>query len=299
MRARRRGWAPLALACLVALLTAALWQFAAGGADAEGGGALVAQPYQGAPTLAFLGASPLEAPGEVWAVARGGATLARYSDGGGWETVPAPVGTEGQPIAELSFAAGAAVGRTTPHGGIVAAATAGEEQPLLVVRDPGGPLRVAPEPPSAVLGPEEALFATEGGSGPLLATLEGSGGSTRALVVPTVASGVPEAVLSFVAGNWSREPICVGFAAGPACTAPGFPFQALAIEAGGGEALAVGEGRRAGRRHRAVPARSHRRGGGRRSGASSPSVPPARSACASRRRRPRACRWQLWLPASR
>jgi hypothetical protein len=241
MRARRRGWTPLALVCLVALLTAALWQFAAGGADAEGGGALVAQPYQGAPTLAFLGASPLEAPGEVWAVARGGATLARYSDGGGWETVPAPVGTEGQPIAELSFAAGAAVGRTTPHGGIVAAATAGEEQPLLVVRDPGGPLRVAPKPPSAVLGPEEALFAAEG-AGPLLATLEGSGGSTRALVVPTVASGVPEAVLSFVAGNWSREPICVGFAAGPACTAPGFPFQVLAIEAGGGEAWLLAKG---------------------------------------------------------
>ncbi|HEY4779816.1 MAG TPA: hypothetical protein VIH47_09515, partial [Solirubrobacterales bacterium] len=242
MSARRRDRALFALACLVALLTATLWQFAASGAGAEDGGALVAQPYQGAPALAFLGASPQEAPGEVWAIARGGTTLAHYSDAGGWETVPAPVDAEGQPIAGLEFAAGAAAGRTTPRGGIVAAATAGEEQPLLVVRDPGGPLRAAPEPPSAVLGPEEALFAPEGGSGPLLTALEGSGGDTRALVVPTASSEVTEAVLSFAAGNWSREPICVGFAAGPACTAPASPFRVLAIEAGGGEAWLLAKG---------------------------------------------------------
>src|ERR1700733_11672877 len=242
MSARRRDRALFALACLVALLTATLWQFAASGAGAEDGGALVAQPYQGAPALAFLGASPQEAPGEVWAIARGGTTLAHYSDAGGWETVPAPVDAEGQPIAGLEFAAGAAAGRTTPRGGIVAAATAGEEQPLLVVRDPGGPLRAAPEPPSAVLGPEEALFAPEGGSGPLLTALEGSGGDTRALVVPTASSEVTEAVLRFAAGNWSREPICVGFAAGPACTAPASPFRVLAIEAGGGEAWLLAKG---------------------------------------------------------
>ena len=106
MRAGRRDGAPLVLACLVALLTAALWQFAASGAGAEGGGELVAQPYQGAPAQAFLGASPLEAPGEVWAIARGGATLARYSDAGGWETVPVPVDDGGQPIAELQLRLG-------------------------------------------------------------------------------------------------------------------------------------------------------------------------------------------------
>jgi hypothetical protein len=241
MRARRRDRPPLVLACVVALLTAAVWQFATSGAGAEGSGGLVAQPFQGAPALAFLGASPEEAPGEVWAVAKGGATLARYSDGGGWEMVPGPVDPEGQPVAGLDFVSGAAVGRTTPHGGIVAAARGGEEQPLLVFRDPGGSLRVAPEPPSAELRPEEALFSTEG-AGPLLTALEGPGDATRALVVPAPVSETPEAVLSFAAGNWSREPICVGFAAGPACTAPAFPFRVLAIEAGGGEAWLLARG---------------------------------------------------------
>ncbi|HSR95016.1 MAG TPA: hypothetical protein VLK56_09135, partial [Solirubrobacterales bacterium] len=229
----------------VLLLIAALWQLATSGAGAEGGGELVAQPALGAPAATFLGASPLEAAGEVWATAPDGATFSRYTDAGGWETVEGPTGTDGRPIADLALVAGAAAGRTTPRGGIAAAASAGE-RPLLIVREPGGSPREAPEPPSAVLGPEEALFAAEGGTEPLLAALEDPGGGTRALVVPaTVAPAVPEAILSFAAGAWSREPICAGLSPG-ACTPPASAFRVLAIEASGGEAWLLAKGAGAG-----------------------------------------------------
>ncbi len=243
MKPRLRVGVP-ALACSALLLVVALWQFAANGAGAEGGGELVAQPSFGAPAATFLGASPLEAAGEVWATAADGATFARYTETGGWETVERPTAADGEPIAGLGIAAGAAAGRTTPRGGIVAAADAGE-RPLLIVREPGGSPHEAPEPPSAVLGPEEALFEGEGGAGPLLAALEDPGGGTRAFVVPaTVAPAVPEAVLSLAAGSWSREPICVGSAG--SCTPPAAPFRVLAIEASGGEAWLLAKSATAG-----------------------------------------------------
>ncbi len=290
---RLRG-ALLALAFLAALVTAVLWQFAASGAGAQADGTLVAQPSFGAPATTFLGATPLEAPGEVWAVSTSGATLARYTDAGGWETLPAPLGADGQPISGLAFVSAAAAGRTTPRGGLVTAAT-GEEAPLLIVRDPGGTPRAAPEPPSAVLEPGESLFAVEGADGPLLAALE-AGGGTRALVVPATAGEAPRAVLSFAAGNWSQESICVGFAPGPACTAPPSTFRVVAIEAGGGRPGCWPQGRR---RARASSCSGGRRAGERRPGASSRSGPRARSARASPRRRSRAPRSPPATPGSR
>jgi hypothetical protein len=241
---RRPHGALLVLAFLAALVTAVLWQFGASGAGAQTGGALVAQPSFGAPATTFLGASPLEQPGEVWAVATSGTALARYADASGWETLPVPLGAEGQPIPKLAFLTMAAAGRTTPHGGVVVAATgeAGEEQePQLIVRDPGAAPRAAPRPPSVVLGPNEALFTPEGSADPLLTALE-AGPATRALVVPVSAGEAPRAVVSYAAGNWSREPICVGFSPGPSCSAPPSTFRALAIEAGGEEAWLLAEG---------------------------------------------------------
>jgi len=231
------------LALLLLGPIAAVLLFGAGGAGAAEGGTLVAQPSFGAPANTLLGASPLEAPGEVWATASEGGTLARYTDSGGWEKLPPPLGAEGQPLEELEWVSGPDSGRTTARGGVVAAASAAEGQLLLIVREPGGELKAAPEPPEAVLGEEEELFEAEGAP-PLLAATEGTDNATRALVVPVVEAGslAPPAVLSYVAGQWSREEICAGFAAPPACTAPPEAFKALAIEAAGGEAWLLAEG---------------------------------------------------------
>lgn len=239
---RRQAHRPVfVLFCLATLLTVLLWQFGASGAGAQAGGELVAQPSFGAPAATFLGASPLEAGGEVWATSTSGATLARYTDAGGWETLPAPLGADGQPIAGLDFAPGPGAGRTTPAGGVLAAATAAERQ-LLVVRDPGGDPHEAAEPPTDVLAPGEALFGAEGAAGPLLGALEEADGGTRAFVVPAVASGAPEAVLSLAGDSWSREPICVGFSPGPCVPPASSSFRVLAIEAGGGEAWLLAKG---------------------------------------------------------
>jgi hypothetical protein len=243
MKTRQLASALLVFAFLVSAVSL---DFAAAGAGASGGGELIAQPSFGTPAETFLGASPDEAAGEVWATAAGG-TLALYTDAGGWSTVPAPLTSEGGSIPELEWRQDPDVGRTTSDGGVVAAAVGGEEEgAVLIVRDPGGPLRAASEPPPEVLGPEEALFETEGAP-PLLTAVSAGGGATRALVVPVVqnGSGSPEAVLSYASGNWSREAICVD-TAGPGCVAPPVGFTVLSIEAGGGEAWLLAEGAEAG-----------------------------------------------------
>ncbi len=245
-RRRRRAGAVLALALLLALVALAGPLFPGGGAAADAAdGELVAQPYFGAPAQDFLGASPGEASGEVWATATDGTTLARYTDAGGWETVAPPVAEGGATVPGLEMRIDSNPGRTTPHGGIAAPARAASG-PVLVFRDPGGPLRVAPEPPEAVLGEGEALFETEGAA-PLLAAAEGPGGATRSLVVPVAEAGgveAPAAVLSFVAGSsWSREPICVGFEApAPECEEPPSGFRVLAIEAAGSQGWMLTKG---------------------------------------------------------
>jgi hypothetical protein len=230
------------LALLLALPIGLVLLLGAGGAGAAGGAGLVAQPSFGSPANTLLGSSPLEAPGEVWATASEGGTLARYTDSGGWEKLPPAVGAEGEAIEELEWVNGPDAGRTTARGGVVATASGGEGQLLLVVREPGGELKAAPEPPEAVLGEDEQLFEAEGAA-PLLAATEGSGNATRALVVPVVEPGSPTplAVLSYVAGQWSREEICVGTAAPPACTPPSPEVKVLAIEAAGGEAWLLAE----------------------------------------------------------
>jgi hypothetical protein len=246
VRGRRATGALLAIAFLLALLASVELDFGVSGAGAVGGGELIAQPSYGAPADTFLGASPQEATGEAWATATSGGTLARYTDADGWSTVSPPVTGEGLPIPELEWVRGPDAGRTTPGGGIVAAATGPSEEPLLITRDPGRALIAADEPPPTVLGAEEALFDPEGAA-PLLAATEGSGGATRALLVPVVGvSSAPEAVLSYVGGHWSREPICVGLEGAPGCTAPQFGFEVRAIDAAGGEAWLLAEGAVAG-----------------------------------------------------
>jgi hypothetical protein len=194
------------------------------GAGAEGSGELTVQPALGAPAGTMFGASSQEAPGEVWATGPNNAALARYSDAAGWETVSAG--------GNIRFASVAGAGRTTPRGGIVAAATNPSEinDQFLVVRDPGGvPGRV--EGPGLLLEPGEELFGSEG-TNPLLAAEEGSGGQTRAYVVPSARHWV----LDYNGSGWSKEEVCVATTPAPGCTLPEPGFRILAIDASGGEA---------------------------------------------------------------
>ena len=237
MRALAPRWPLVAIAAALALLAVlAIWR-APGGAEAQGSGELVAQPSQGAPTLNFLGASPQEAPGETWAVAKGGRTLARYTDAGGWETVPAPSAASGGPGLELSLAFGASAGRTTPRGGIAVAAETeveGEKVEVLVVRDPGGVLREAPSPGSLLI-PGEALIGSSG-AGRLLAATEEPGDKVGAFVVP----GGQANVLAFDGEKWSSESICTVAESAPSCKVPESSFDVIAIGAGEGEAWLLG-----------------------------------------------------------
>jgi hypothetical protein len=233
----------LGLAGLLALLLAALLS-PVSGSGAEPAGELVAEPFFGAPTEVFIGASPLEAAGETWATpAVGkGESLARYTDAEGWELMPAPLDAGGEPLARLAFPPDADVGRTTPRGGVVVTATAndeGEELPLLLVREPGGELREPAQPPVALLGPSGKFLRP--GVEPQLAASEGTGGATRALVIPTPTFAATAGVLSYLGGTWSSEPVCAGFAAGPACTAPSEEMRTLAIESSEGEAWLLAE----------------------------------------------------------
>ena len=211
-----------------ALVLGVLWGRPSGAGAT--GGELVAQPVFGSPAGRFIGASPQEAPGEVWAIARGRAKIVRYTDSTGWETMPGPFGPGEQPIGELEFAPGALAGRSTPAGGLAILAQTESEQ-MLIVRDPGGRLHAAPQP-GTELHSEESLFSSEGSTGVLDVPVEEPGGRTGAFVVPATEGGVTqEAVLGFD-GSWGREPICVGFDAAPACTSPSSSsFHALAIDA--------------------------------------------------------------------
>ncbi|MGV1048311.1 MAG: hypothetical protein ACOYD4_07295 [Solirubrobacterales bacterium] len=232
MRPGSRVAAALAgLAAIVAATVAFAWS-AAPGAGAAGAGSLVAQPALGAPARAFLGASPLEAAGEVWAIASNRRTLARYTLAGGWDLVPPPSASGGGP-GNLNFEEfGASLGRTTPRGGVAVAAE-GEPGEVLVVRDPGGALREAPYP-ETLLKPGEALFGF--GAQRLLAVTEGPGGATGAFAVPAFAAGEAR-VLAYDGAAWEAEEICLE---GPLCEAPEPSFRVVAIETGGGQAWLLG-----------------------------------------------------------
>lgn len=241
--AARRGAALASLALILAALVAGLGLLRASGAGAAGG-ELVVQPSQGAPTLAFLGASPLEAPGEVWAVAKGSGsgtkTLARYTDAGGWDVVPEPAAVGGGPIPGLSLASDAAAGRTTPRGGVVVAGREeddfGERHGILVVRDPGGALRQAGDPSSFLFGEEWLFgFANADETGRLLAATDEPGGKTGAFVVPESRTSV----LAYDGTEWSEESICVKVV--PVCEIEA-EFKVDAIDASGSEAWLVGHG---------------------------------------------------------
>jgi hypothetical protein len=229
---------------------------------AEGGGALVAEPVLPATAAGarlLFGASPAEAPGEVWGVGskpdRSGSQdlpqdLIRYTDAGGWESLPEPIDAEsGVAVTEMEIPEAATAGRTTPGGGVVAAARigieaagTGEKPDALLVRDAGGEFR-AVSPPEDFLEEGEELFEYTGPSQPSsirLAPVEESTGVTGAYVVPHLPAGTPvTSILHYDGEEWSREQICVAKVTVeceelplPAKAKPPKNFKVIAVDAG-------------------------------------------------------------------
>jgi hypothetical protein len=227
---------------------------------AEVGGALVAEPVLSATAAGarvLFGASPAEAQGEIWGVgtkpgAPGFQDIIRYTDSGGWESLPEPTEAEsGSFGAKMEIPEAATSGRATPAGGVVVAriGTAIEGGSVvpheLLVRDPGGDFQ-AVSTPEGFLAEEEELFEPvqpDGSSSIRLAAVEESTGKTGAFVVPHLPAS-PEravtAVLHFDGDEWSREGICMAKVPAeceleppPAEAEPTKQFRVIAVDAGG------------------------------------------------------------------
>ena len=218
---------------------------------AEGGGALVAEPVLAASAAGvteLFGASPAEAPGEVWGVgtkAGGAQAIVRYSDAGGWESLPEPIDAEGNSVTTMEIPQAASAGRTTPGGGVLIAARIGggtllapEQTDALLVRDPGGQFR-AIVPPEEIMEEGEELFEYTGVNQPSslqFAAVEEATGKTGAFVVPHVTTIPNSVVLHYDGEEWSREPICLVTAQCemsplPASAKPRQGFKVIAIGA--------------------------------------------------------------------
>ena len=140
----------------------------------------------------------------------------------------------------------ASAGRTTPAGGVVVAATLGDEtlpgsEPTkaFLVRDPGGQFR-AVVPPEEIMEEGEELFEYTGVNQPSslqFAAVEEASGKTGAFVVPHVTAIPNSVVLHYDGVEWSREPICLGTEAEcemspvPAKALPVAGFKVIAIAA--------------------------------------------------------------------
>ena len=184
--------------------------------------ALTFQPQLGVPGLnTVIGASPGEAPGEVWATGEIGSVpatvggsqirdtkvLLRRSQGTDWEIVPVP-SFSGTP-------------RVTYDGGVAMLGAEGEGQ-TVITRDPGGAFAPASEPPPLLKGERLASGAQQ----PLLTAIDDLG-HTGALLVPAVVSPKAPAVFHYDGTGWAREPLCTEYA--PAGTEPCTPARDLTV----------------------------------------------------------------------
>jgi hypothetical protein len=247
--ARQAGSQRLVVAVvLLALLGVAVIATRPASVRAEGGGPLVAEPVlPGAASgvTELFGASPAEAPGEVWGVGKKGGSqtpaIVRYTEAGGWEPQPEPVDEEGNPVTELEIPEGSTIGRTTPAGGVVAAATLGREgEPALLVRNPGASFRAISPPEEFFEEGEELFLRGAGDSSADMAPVEEADGDTGVFLVPSAASTTTlTSVVHYNGSEWLREPICLVTPAEcemtpmPPEAKPGAGFKVLAVEASG------------------------------------------------------------------
>jgi hypothetical protein len=238
----------LALVLFLALFVACVLVGRPVEAGAAGGGRLVAEPIltaTAAGAAELYGASPDEAPGEVWGMGWGAAEtrhFIRYTDETGWEKVPDPIGPEGETVVLQGGSVVpevATAGRTTAGGGVVTVAELGSGETAhqdLIVRDPGGPFRDVPAPP---MEPGESLYLDSSTPVVKLTAVEEPGGKTGAYVSPDPGSGLLTGILHYNGENWSREPICVPTPVKPKPVCTSTPkavpagFRVLAIEAAG------------------------------------------------------------------
>ncbi len=188
--------------------------------------ALSFEPQLGVPeNLRFFGASPGQAPGEVWATAEVGSVpaavdgqqiqkvrvLARHAQGTGWQIVPvedalgSPLEFHGTPQA-------------SPDGGIALLS-----QKTIITRDPAGAFAQAP-------APESGLEAGETLSENFAAVDEPE--HTGVLLVPGNLSATKPGVVHYDGTSWTREPICAKYPSEmKPCTAPTVALNVKAIAA--------------------------------------------------------------------
>ena len=171
------------------------------------------QPQLGLPGgVTIVGASPGQAPGEVWATATIGSVpataldgqqikdetvLLRHAQGTGWQVVPVADG-EGE---GLGFSGTPGF---TDGGGVVLLSADGS---TILTSDPGGAFVQAPTPPSTGTG--AVLESGESPSGTFAALEEPT--ATGALVVPAGLSSTDPGVLHYDGAQWTREPICTRY----------------------------------------------------------------------------------------
>lgn len=236
--ARRRR--TLALFCFAALFGLIVLSVRTDRAGAEGGGgALVAEPVLSATAAGvrtLFGATPGEAPGEIWGAGKAsgeGGDLVRYTEAGGWEVMPPPTNAEGGSVSlsRTAIPATATAGRTTPDGGVVTVAALGpvgsSEPQVLLVREPGGQFRAIAPPEAPIVSSSEKLFSA---SSVRLTAIEEPGGRTGAFVVPSAAGSISKQVLHWNGSQWTPEPICLTPASEPCTKKPATGFTVLAIE---------------------------------------------------------------------
>jgi hypothetical protein len=211
------------------------------------------QPQLGAPGLStIIGASPGEAPGEVWAIGNIGpvpATLGAQllgnarvllhrSRGTGWQILPI-TDAAGNP---LSFTD---TPQVTYNGGVamLSGSSTGE---TIITRDPGGAFVIASEAPPLLSGEE----LSNGSQPPLMSAIDDEA-HTGALLVPSVLSPQSPAVLHFDGSRWAREPLCTTYSPGasqpctvahdlsPLAIAASSPQNAWLLASGPGVPLAL------------------------------------------------------------
>ncbi len=169
--------------------------------------ALSFEPQLGVPqNLSFFGASPGQAPGEVWATAEIGSVpaavdgqqiektrvLARHAQGSGWQIVP----VEDALGSRLEFHG---VPQASPDGGV---AMLSQNDSTVITRDPAGAFAQAPAPKS-VLEAGETLSENF--------TAFDEPEHTGVLIVPGNLSATKPGVLHYDGAGWTREPICTTY----------------------------------------------------------------------------------------
>jgi hypothetical protein len=195
------------------ILAATVAVGAASPSASEAAPAFSFQPQLGLPGGAtIVGASPGQAPGEVWATAAIGSVpataadgqqvkdatvLLRHAQGTGWQVVPV-AGGGGE---ELAFSGTPGF---TYDGGVVALSA---DATTIITSDPGGAFAQAPAPPTTGAG--AVLESGESLSGTFAALDEPAG--TGALVVPAGLSSTDPGVLRYDGTQWTREPICARY----------------------------------------------------------------------------------------